>query len=296
MATMIPYNTTTPPYSTGGAPTGGSNTAYGMVPTLPNYLTDTTSTMGTDVQAQMQQNLPGYMNAMGTDMANVQAGESGQLSPGVITQLQQGAAELGIGRGMGTNTPSTNAAYLKQLGLNSYQVQQVAHSQLLQNMAATPIQQQQTTTQNTDLGALRATYAAAPNPTMAANANWRAMQQGMGAGQGATQLPQWLQQMNALQAESQHANDWFYQPVPTGAPYSNPNRTNQAPPLTGQGADMANYDPNTGTPWDTSSYQGGYGSMEGTPGFSGANDTYTNQNSSYYDPYGFDYYTDGGGE
>lgn len=167
----------------GGAPYNYDPT-YGGIPNLPATLTDTTSQTGTDIQAQMIKNLPNYQAMLGQDTSNIQSNLAGQLSPDVITQLQQQAAE----RGTMTGTPysaNSNAAYLRALGLNSLQLQQLGNTQLTAAMNRTPIQQTQQGSQTTDLAALRALYGAAPIPANAALANINALKAGLGGGYGA---------------------------------------------------------------------------------------------------------------
>mgnify|MGYP001564777869 FL=1 len=48
----------------------------------------------------------------------------GQLSPDVINQIAQRAAERGAGRGIVAGSPNANAAYLAAIGKTSYDVQQ----------------------------------------------------------------------------------------------------------------------------------------------------------------------------
>jgi hypothetical protein len=167
-------------YIPGGAATG-YDPATGGIPQLPNYSQDTSSMVGTNVQGQMIQNLPGYQNAVSTDMGNIQNNLSGTISPDVIAKMQQQAAERGIATGS-PGSPNANAAYLQALGLTSLQLQQLGHTQLDQQMAATPIQQTQNTTTNTDLRPQQAVYNAAPNPQAASLAAQQAAQRGMTAG------------------------------------------------------------------------------------------------------------------
>lgn len=209
---MIPYNTTTPPYSTPGQPSN-YNDAYGGIPNLPAYLTDTTSTTGADPWAQIEAKAPGSLANTQTQQSLIASNMAGQIDPLTLAKFQQTSAEQAQAHGLGTNAPATSASYLKALDLGMLALQNQGQTQQNQFLSSFPIQQQQTTTQNTDLGALRAMYAAAPVPAAAASANMNATRQGMNAGQGAGQVPLWQQMMNQLEQESQHTNDWFYQPV-----------------------------------------------------------------------------------
>lgn len=178
-ASFSPYQTS--PQGPSPSPYGAG--AYGAIPQLPAYTTDTTSQLGTNVQAQMLQNLPGYAAMSAADSSNIAGNLAGTVSPDVIAQMQQGAAERGISTGT-QGSASNNAAYLKALGLTSMQLQQLGSTQLTAAMGRTPIQQSQTGTQGTDLRAQQAIYNAAPNPTLANQAAMGAIGAGMGAGRG----------------------------------------------------------------------------------------------------------------
>lgn len=188
--TQVPGGSGLQPYS--------YNSAYGGIPNLPNYLTDTTSTAGTDVQGQMIQNLPGYQGMSAADSANIQANLAGQINPDVLALMQQQGAERGIATGS-PGSPNSNAAYLRALGLTSQGLQQLGNQQLTAAMQRTPIQQTNTTTQQTDLAALKAMYAAAPVPASAAAANQNALSRGLNSGnQAGGGQNYWQQQADAM--------------------------------------------------------------------------------------------------
>lgn len=157
--------------------------AYGGIPNLPKYTTDTTRVLGPDVKAQLIANLPGYQNMLNQDVANIQSYQRGQVPADVLSLLQQQAAERGVGTGI-PGSQNVDAAYLRALGLTSLQLQQMGHSMLGEQIAWTPIQQSQLTTQTRDLGAERAVYAAAPNPYAAALQAMRDAMAGISAGKG----------------------------------------------------------------------------------------------------------------
>lgn len=145
----------------------GYEPAYGGIPQLPQYTTDTQHTLGTDVQANITRNLPNYMNMVGADVSNIGSNLAGVVSPDVIQQLQQQAAERGIGTGT-AGSQNSSAAYLRALGLTSMQLQNLGHTQLNEAIARTPVQQEQTTTNTKDWAAEQAIYNSAPLPGPAA--------------------------------------------------------------------------------------------------------------------------------
>lgn len=68
---------------------------------------------------------------------NILSNLSGEVSDPTKKLLQQGAAERGIGGGMGAGSPVSNAGYLRTLGQTSEQLQALGQSQL------SPLYQQQ---------------------------------------------------------------------------------------------------------------------------------------------------------
>jgi hypothetical protein len=172
----------------GSSPGSQGAGAYGAIPQLPAYTKDISTQVGPDVYAQLTRNLPGYQQMVGASSGNIGANLAGQLSPDVIAQMQQAGAERGIATGT-EGSGANNAAYLRALGLNSMQLQQLGESQLTAAVGRTPIQQTQTGTQATDLAAQQAIYNAAPNPAMATQAALSAAMGGMGAGRGGGPSP-----------------------------------------------------------------------------------------------------------
>ena len=133
-------------YETQPAGTYDWTAAYGGKPIVP----DPTATAGSAISGNIA-NLPGItrlgtgVNAFNVGQMNTALGGlisgypgleaaqsgaissqlAGNLSPGTIAMLAQGAAERGIGGGMTTSSPNVEAAYLRALGLTSEgQVQQ----------------------------------------------------------------------------------------------------------------------------------------------------------------------------
>lgn len=184
MATL--FSGIQPLYTTGSQQGGAAKywtPQYGGIPTLPKYTTDTSQQIGPDVQAQMIANLPNYQAMLGQDVSNIQANLAGQVSPDVLAQIGQRAAERGIATGA-PGSPNANAAYLRALGLNSQQLQQLGNQQLTAAMQRTPIQQTQLGTSTADLAAQQAVYNAAPDPTAAAREAMANARSGIGGGLG----------------------------------------------------------------------------------------------------------------
>lgn len=83
-------------------------------------------------------NLPGYANMVGQRSENTQQMLEGQLPQDVIGQITQGAAERGISGGGGPQSPNSNAAFLRALGLSSLDMMGQGSQQLSQSIADTP--------------------------------------------------------------------------------------------------------------------------------------------------------------
>jgi hypothetical protein len=62
-------------------------------------------------------------------LGNIGAGARGELSPGAVSMMAQGAAERGIRGGFGSDSPNINASYLRALGLTSEDLQAKAAQQ-----------------------------------------------------------------------------------------------------------------------------------------------------------------------
>lgn len=193
--------------STGTQPGAG---AYGAVPTVPNPLTTasqsilgnignlaslyglTTGTAGASAAGANQQylqNLPGYAGLTSAASQNIASDLAGHISPDVVNQLSQLAAERGVGFGGGS--PNANAALMAALGKTSMGLQQQGQQELTAAIGRTPVgpafnpasflvspeQQQQA-------GMAANLYASAPNPTMAAQAAEAAANRGINTGLG----------------------------------------------------------------------------------------------------------------
>lgn len=186
--------------------------AYGGIPRVPNPTTTASTSIagnlsniynlhnlatgaggaaGAGVMAGLGAEIPGVSGSIGAATGNINELLSGQVPQDVITQLQQQAAEIGAGSGMGPMSPSTNAGYLKALGLTSLGMKQQGQTALdalmgsvprapafdPSSMMVNPRDQQQAAEMAQVLGN-------APVPAAAARANVNALQQGLGTGQG----------------------------------------------------------------------------------------------------------------
>lgn len=162
--------------------------AYGGLPTLPSYAEDTQKTVGTDVYSQLVKNLPNYESMVAESSGNIAAWQRGELAPDVIRQEAQLSAERGIGMGAPGST-NLNTQLLKALGLNSFQMQQLAEKALSSAVARTPIQQTSEMTKRTDLSPQQAIYNAMAEPEAAAKAAESAAKAGIAAASRGTRVP-----------------------------------------------------------------------------------------------------------
>lgn len=207
----MPTRTPPPPPDRTGIPSNltgttppGYTPAYGGAPLIPDPNASLLQAIGGDTNA-----FPGLSNlASMYNLANynTQAGEvagtpgfdsvlanlHGQVPQDVINQLQQGAAERGIGTGQSFgDSPNANAAYMRALGLNSEQLQaegQQQYGNLLGhfpmaapfNMSAFMNTPDAIQSANTAANV----SAAAPNPQQAALAEQQALLAAIAAGKG----------------------------------------------------------------------------------------------------------------
>lgn len=141
---------------------------------------------------QLRQNMPLTPELLGQRSQNILAGLQGQLTTGLTNKLAQTAAERFAGRGFGADSPALAAAYMAATGRSVEERQDLAQQQLNAAIAATPMGPQFNPMQfivspgdfqNWQMYAnmLRA----APVPSSAAEAEQRALRQGLTAGGGA---------------------------------------------------------------------------------------------------------------
>lgn len=201
-------NAPVPGFLTGS--TQGGSGAYGAVPMVPNPITTAGSAItgntanlaalyglakptntfnAEEAAAQVSQNLPGYKAMLGESSGNILSHLKGVVPDDVLKQLEQTAAERGISVGGGSGSPNSEAALLRALGLTSIGLQSQGEGELTNAIQRTPTaplfnpasffvspQQQQ------EAASAASLYAAAPNPTEAAQASQAAVAAGLGAG------------------------------------------------------------------------------------------------------------------
>lgn len=93
-----------------------------------------------NLTAQQQANAARIPNATGLETqssANIQSQLSGQLPADVVNQIAQAAAERGVAGGV-SGSPNDTAAYLKALGLTSYDMTQAGQQNLTAALGRNP--------------------------------------------------------------------------------------------------------------------------------------------------------------
>lgn len=169
--------------------------AYGSAPApvMPQITGPSATAAAIGAGNQVNSQLPGYAGDLTTVGQNIEADLKGEVSPDVMAELQQTAAEQGISTG-----GATGAAYLKALGLTSLGLEQTGQQDLQSILSSLPgarIAENPTfyTTTGQDLEARQqnSLWAAAPNPMAAARAGLAATGAGYatGAGSGGVRLP-----------------------------------------------------------------------------------------------------------
>lgn len=140
--------------------------------------------------AQYNANLPGYQNLMTTASGDIQNELEGQLSPDVINQITESAAERGVATGA-PGGPNGNAAYLKALGLTSLGLEEQGQQDLTAAIGRTPVgpafnpaSMLVTPGEQQSSAAQAAIAAAQPNGLAAAMANMAAARAGLNTGAG----------------------------------------------------------------------------------------------------------------
>lgn len=168
-----------------------SATNLGNLGSLYGLTTGLDTATGAGAIAGLNQEIPGVSGSIGASRAGIDTLLSGQVPADVIQQLQQQAAEIGAGRGMGPMAPNTNAGYLKALGLTSLGMKQQGREGLNALMTSVPRAPQFDPTHQLvspdlaqEVANLQAAMRVAPNPTAAARANVAALQSGLGIGGG----------------------------------------------------------------------------------------------------------------
>src|SRR5208337_3002981 len=159
------------------------HTAYGSVPQYPANTTDTSSQT-----SSWTPTLPGYSVMANQASGLAESYMAGQLPPDVIAQMQEQAAQRGIGIGS-PGSEDANASYLQALGLNTLGLEQQGTSLYQSLLAGAPRTTNQSGSQTTSNANLIAEANAAPNPYSAAMANLAASQGGLTSGAGSVTTP-----------------------------------------------------------------------------------------------------------
>lgn len=196
------------------APATSGVGAYGLVPRVPDPVataataiggnqanlpglaklgTDTT-TLSANLAAQpYQMNLPNYQGLLGQASQNITSNLAGVIDPNEWAQLQQHAAERGAGMGISPASPNFSTALIKALDQSIVGRQSLGQQQFNAAVARTPTGQSfnvagyQLSPQDVQAAQYAANVAgAAPDPTLAAQANLDALLKSIEAGrQGA---------------------------------------------------------------------------------------------------------------
>lgn len=208
--------------------------AYGLVPNLPLYTTDTSQTIGTDAYTQLLQNLPGYAGMVATSAQNISDMQHGRIGRDELAGMYDLMNARSARGGLTPGSPNINAALLRLYGQTEHQRQLESEPLLTAAIQRTPVQPTSLGTQTTDLAAIRAQLAAAPDPYQAAMANLAAMRSGLGAGRtggGSSYNPYYTPATASTQTRG-------------GSPTVNP----YAPPVTPGGTATPGYYPSAYTP------------------------------------------------
>lgn len=162
----------------------------GALGNIYNLTTGLSSASAAGARTQYESNLPYYGSMLTKGSQNIMENLAGQVPSDVINLLGSQAAERGYG--FGPDSPASNAAYLRALGLTSIGQQNLGQQQLTAAIGRTPVgpmfnpasmivspEQQQEAQQAANV------FAAAPVPSAAAAAAERAANRGIMAGGGA---------------------------------------------------------------------------------------------------------------
>lgn len=196
--------------SLGAAPAHSGQGAYGLVPTVPNPISTAAgsiagntanlpglSTLATDTTKlnanlgamPFQMNLPNYGGMIGSASQGITSNLAGVIDPQEWTQLQQRMAERGARVGISPSSPNFNTALMTALDQSIAGRQALGQQQLNAAIGRTPTGQAFNTAgqqiQPTDVQAAQYqanVLGAAPDPTMAAQANLDSLLRAIEAG------------------------------------------------------------------------------------------------------------------
>lgn len=167
--------------------------AYGSVPIGPSAVSTAGSVVPQAITLGQQAyaGLPGYQQSLNNIGNYISSTTAGQLPDDVVRQIGQRAAERGVAMGA-PGSPNVGASYLRDIGLNSLQLQgigQNAFQSILPTLPGASLSQNAGLYVNPNLqyeaDLQKAIFEAAPNPTMAAGAAMGAARSGYGTGLGA---------------------------------------------------------------------------------------------------------------
>jgi hypothetical protein len=209
-------DTTTPTLpGAGGRPPSNYDPAYGGIPNIPG----TGDTAANAIQSNLAnlpnilglagginsfqnqqsinpyiQNLPGYTGMMAGQSGIIGDQLKGMVPADVMANLNQWGAERGVSTGIGGNSPNTNAAVLRAMGLTSLAQQQTGMSNLQRAIGEIPTpalydpsRMMVSPAEAQANAVLQSILASAPVPAAAAAAAEAAMLRGLQAGRN--QIP-----------------------------------------------------------------------------------------------------------
>lgn len=176
-----------PTATAGGAAAGNLDN----LPAIKDLATQTTTLNNALARSGYEANMPGYGSMLGKASANAGNLLAGILPPDVLRQIQQTAAERAVAIGS-SDSPNSNAAMLRALGLTSLDLQGKGAEEFGKLVHLTPTGPAfNPATMMVSPGDVQAAqtaanvYSASPIPWQAAQANLNAMLTGLNRGQSA---------------------------------------------------------------------------------------------------------------
>lgn len=178
------------PVSTAMGSIAGNQTNLGALTTLGTGTTQLNANLGA---MPYNMNLPGYQGLLGQSSQNILSNLKGVIDPSTWEQLQQKMAERGTSVGITPNSPNFDTALMRALGENITATEALGQQQFNAAIGRTPTGQpfnvagQQLNPADLQAAQYAANVnAAAPDPTMSAQANLDALLRAIEAGRQAT--------------------------------------------------------------------------------------------------------------
>lgn len=178
------------PVSTAMGSIAGNQTNLGALTTLGTGTTQLNANLGA---MPYNMNLPGYQGLLGQSSQNILSNLKGVIDPSTWEQLQQKMAERGTSVGITPNSPNFDTALMRALGENITATEALGQQQFNAAVGRTPTGQpfnvagQQLNPADLQAAQYAANVnAAAPDPTMSAQANLDALLRAIEAGRQAT--------------------------------------------------------------------------------------------------------------